>query len=223
MTQDFAPPGGSPSAGGPGDNRPDARASSPSSTSRSGAQWDANGSSPNMFQAGRRVAFAAWVAIVAGVVLLVGIGWSAALALGDDTLSYAELGETGAVNAVQVVPGMCLTGVDSDGAVQGTEVVRCDEPHGAEVFTQMTFDLAKHPGADQVTEQALEFCGDRLGGLLPESATWVAWTPSEQSWARGDRVALCIAVFDEPLSEPLSPNGLRGIDARDANYDGLDA
>lgn len=133
--------------------------------------------------------------------------------MGDDTLSHAKVGETGSLSAVQVVPGMCLTDVGSDGSVQDTEVVPCDQPHRAEIFTQMQFALAKHPGAQEVTAQALEFCSDRMGGLLPEDASWVAWTPSEQSWARGDRVALCIAVFDEPKSQPLSPRGIDGIDA----------
>lgn len=222
MTHDFAPPGGSSPAGSPAGNRPDARAASSLTSSAAGVPVGTGGTSRTAFGAGRRVAFAAWVAIIAGVALLVGIAWSAVLALSDDTLSFADLGDTGTMSAVQVVPGMCLDGLGDNGQVQDAHVVRCDESHGAEVFTQMTFDLAKHPGIDQVNEQALDFCSDRLVGLLPDGASWVTWTPSQQSWSRGDRVALCIAVFDEPLSEPLSPAGISGIGA-DASYDGLDA
>lgn len=222
MTHDFTPPGGS---GAPGGNTADARVTSrtiPSQPAVAGAGGP--GERPNtMFRAGKRVALAAWIAIAAGVALLIGISWSAALAVADDTLNFAELGETGPMNAARVVQGMCLSHVGEDGSVQETEVVACDQPHRAEIFTKLTIDLARHPGVDEVTTQALDYCAARLEGLLPEGASWVAWTPSQQSWARGDREALCIAVFEEPLSEPLSPAGIRGIDAADPNREGLDA
>lgn len=227
MTHDFTPPGGSTSSSTPS-NRADARAGSASVSSRSGVGSGTGvgvrgGAPQNMFQAGRRLALAAWIAIAAGVALLVGIGWSAALALSDETLSYAQLGDTGPMNAANVVPGMCLTETGADGNVNDVDVVACNEPHRAEIFTQMNFDLAKYPGRDEVNSQALDYCGDRIADLLPEGASWVTWTPSQQSWSRGDRVALCIAVFDEPLSEPLSPNGIKGIGGDEASVSSLGA
>ena len=222
MTHDFTPPGGS---GTPGGNRPDAPVTSRTGSSQPGVANARVGAkkATNMFHAGGRVALAAWIAIAAGVALLIGISWSAALAMADDTLNYATLGETGPMSAARVVQGMCLSNVGADGNVDDVEVVNCDQPHRAEIFTKMTFDLARHPGVDEVNSQALDYCGDRLEGLLPEGASWVTWTPSQQSWARGDRVALCIAVFDEPISEPLSPAGIDGLETADPNRDSLDA
>lgn len=227
MTQDFTPPGGSSSSDTP-HPRADAQAgfSAPSSGSGvpgSGSGFGGSTGGPatgpaNMLRSGRRMALAAWIAIIAGVLLLVGIVWSAALALADETLNYAELGDTGTMHAAQLVPGMCLSDVGDDGEVHEVEVVTCDQPHRAEIFTQKLFDLAKHPGDREVRDQALAHCSDRLADQLPNEASWVTWIPSSQSWARGDRVALCIAVFDEPLSEPLSPHGQRGIEAEN---DGL--
>lgn len=225
MTHDFTPPGGLPDSEDPS-KRDDARAGLAATTSGAGAESgraSAHAAPGTMLRSGRRLAMAAWVAIVAGVALLIGIVWSAVLAFTDQTLNFAELGETGPMSTAQVVAGMCLTEVGADGNVEDTEVVACNEPHRAEVFTQMTFDLAKHPGADHVTSEALDYCEDRVAGLLPHGASWVAWTPSEQSWSRGDRVALCIGVFDEPKSEPVSPHGIRGIGGDDTNRDGLDA
>ena len=229
MTHEFTPPGGSTSHSTPS-NRADAPAGNSAGSSsegltrgRGGSARAADGAPRSMFTAGPRVALAAWLAIAAGVTLLIGISWSAALAVGDDTLSLAKVGETGPLSAVQVVPGMCLSEIGADGNVQDTEVVRCDQPHHAEIFTQLNFALAKHPGVDEVNAQALEYCGERLPGVLPDDASWVVWTPSEQSWARGDRVALCIAVFDEPKSEPVSPRGIDGVSTKDRNHDSQDA
>lgn len=209
MTGDFVPPGRQPSEDG-SSSKPDAPA--PFSAPGRGPVVGPVAPPPNMLRSGRRLAVAAWIAIVAGVLLLVGIVWSATLALADDTLNFATVGDTGTMHAAQLVPGMCLTEVGADGEVQEVEVVPCDEPHRAEVFTQKSFDLAKHPGEQEVRDQALQYCGERIVGDLPETASWVAWIPSAQSWSRGDRTALCIAVFDEPLSEPLSPHGIRGLD-----------
>ena len=215
MTSDFTPPGGT-------SNTADAAGIPSPGTSGRGAGLGTGGPGQeprSVLRSGPRVAVVAWIAIIAGVMLLVGIAWSATLAVADDTLNFATLGETGQMSAAQIVPGMCLDDVGNDGNVQDTRVVRCDERHRGEVFTQLNFDLAKYPGVGEVTDQALEFCSDRLTGLLPEEASWVAWTPSEQSWSRGDRAALCIAVFDEPQSEPLSPRGIEGIGGTKDDHD----
>lgn len=212
MTHDFTPPGGS-SFPGPSSDKADAHPGL-SSTSGSAAARTGVGATHrrgNMFQSGRRVAFAAWVAIAAGVLLLVGIGWSAALATTDKTLKFAELGDTGTMHAGQLVLGMCVEDVGEDGPVDEVVVVPCNQPHRAEVYTQKTFNLAKHPGVEEVEQQSLAHCSDRLAGQLPEGASWVTWVPSPESWSRGDRTSLCIAVFDEAISEPLSPHGIQGI------------
>ncbi|MFW7415452.1 septum formation family protein [Demequina sp. SO4-18] len=177
----------------------------------------------SMLRSGKGIAIAAWVAIGAGVALLVGISWSAALAWSDRGLAEAEIGETGDLHAMQIVPGMCLDEVGDDGSVVDATVVACDEPHRGEVFTSARFELFAYPGDDQMTADALDMCGTRLDGLLPEGASWVAWAPSEASWERGDRVALCIAVFDEPREEPLSPAGIDAVEDDEPVRDGQEA
>ncbi len=208
MSHDFTPPGG-------GDtSRPVPSRTEGAGIGGSGTR-DIDGPAPSMFRAGRSVATAAWIAIAAGVALLIGISWAAALAWADKTSDSAQIGDTGSMSAAQVVPGMCLEQVGDDGDVRDVVVVSCHEPHRAEVFTKMNFDLAKYPGASEVTSQALDYCRDRLEGVIPEGATWVAWTPSEQSWSRGDREALCVAVFNESVSEPLSPAGKSALNDDD--------
>ncbi|WP_062137587.1 septum formation family protein [Demequina aestuarii] len=214
MSGDFAPPPGPSHAPEPTSPRGGAPASA-----------DAQGSPRprSLLRSGKGVAVAAWIAIGAGLALLVGISWSAALAWSDRELTAAEIGATGDLHPLQMVPGMCLDGVGDDGAVGGAAVVPCDAPHGAEVFTSVTFSVARFPGHDQIEAEALTLCGDRIDGLVPEGSSWVAWAPSESSWARGDRVALCIAVFDSPRDEPLSPAGIDAVDVDEPVNDGQDA
>ncbi|MDN4480399.1 septum formation family protein [Demequina muriae] len=214
MSSDFAPPPG------PG------RAPEPTS-SRGSASGSADApDSPrrrSLLRSGGGVALAAWIAIGAGLALLVGISWSAALAWSDRELATADIGATGDLHPLQLVPGMCLDGVGDDGAVGDAAVVPCDAPHRAEVFTSVMFSVAKFPGEDEIGAESLELCGDRIEGLLPDGSSWVAWAPSEASWARGDRVALCIAVFDSPREEPLSPAGIDAAEGDEPVNDGQDA
>ncbi|MFN3866641.1 MAG: septum formation family protein [Demequina sp.] len=214
MSGNFAPP---PGPQGPSDRQAPRVAPA--------APADARAAEParSMLRSGRGVALAAWVAIGAGVALLIGISWSAALAWSDRGVAAAELGETGDLHPLQVVPGMCLEDLADDGVVGAATVVPCDQPHRAEVFTSTVFALAKYPGDDALTAEALEVCRDRIEGLLPEGSTWVAWAPSESSWARGDRVALCIAVFDSPRDEPLSPAGINATKDDAQSGDGQSA
>ncbi|MFW2512523.1 septum formation family protein [Demequina sp. SO4-13] len=200
----FSPPPG-PSGATEGSSSREPRTTEPAADARETA------GPRSMLRTGKGVAVAAWVAIGAGLALLVGVSWSAALSWSDRNLAEAELGETGDLHPMQVVPGMCLDSVGDDSSVVDAAVVACDDPHLAEVFTAARFELFAYPGDEQMIADSLEMCGTRLDELLPEDSSWVAWAPSEASWERGDRVALCIAVFDEPRDEPLSPAGIEAL------------
>ena len=164
---------------------------------------------------GGGVTIAAWIAIAAGVAILVGVSWAAALGWSAGTLSAAQVGDTGTLAATAIVPGMCLEQTGDDGGVREATVVPCDQAHRAEVLASEELALARLPAPEDLAAQALGLCGDRLEGLLPDDASWVAWTPSPDSWARGDRTVLCIATFAAPLDEPLSHSGRDGLDGSD--------
>ncbi len=211
MTKDFAPPSGSSSE--PSDQRP----------THTGGPLSSHPGQHTAVRSSGAVRITAWVAIAAGVALLIGMSWSAALAYSDRAAEPAAVTETGDLDPLAVVPGMCLEDVGDDGPVGGTSVVPCDEPHKAEVFTSFVYTAAKYPGDSDTIDEALSTCATRLEGLLPQDASWVAWAPSEASWARGDRTAMCVAVFEEPLSEPLSPAGIKASETPEAATSGQDA
>ena len=156
-------------------------------------------------KAGRGMAIAAWVAIAAGVALLIGISWSVALDAQSRGLEPAEADATGDLHTMQVVPGMCLESIGDDGAVGQTSVVDCSQPHRAEVITALGFDELRFPGDQDVAQRTLDHCSTRMTDLGPGSA-WVAWVPSEDSWHRGDRTALCIATWDQPQEGRVGPD-----------------
>ncbi|WP_297084779.1 septum formation family protein [uncultured Demequina sp.] len=167
------------------------------------------------------MALAAWVAIAAGVALLIGISWSVALDATGRGLDPAAPETVGDLHAMQVVPGMCLESVGDDGAVGGTTVVECTAEHRAEVITSLVFEEARYPGDEEVALRSREHCGSRLDSLGPSGSAWVAWVPTAQSWQRGDKVALCVLVLDAPVTERIGPD--RSTDADEAVEPGQEA
>ncbi|WP_084128580.1 septum formation family protein [Demequina sp. NBRC 110055] len=134
-----------------------------------------------------------------------GLAWSLGLTVADAQAAPADPDTTGELHALEVVDGMCLESLGADGAVAGATVVECRDPHRAEVVATMTYPLEVYPGAQAVTSQALDFCSGRVRGLIPASGSWVAWTPSEDSWVRGDRTALCLVISPEDTQRSVVP------------------
>jgi len=198
VTEGFVPPSGPP------ESEPSAspRASAAATTAQTGA----TAGRTSAFKAGRGMALAAWVAIAAGVALLIGVSWSVALDATARGLEPASPETTGDLHAMQVVPGMCLDAVGSDGAVGGTTVVQCTDFHRAEVITSLTFDEARYPGDGAVAQRTLDHCSTRLDDVGPSGSSWVAWVPTAQSWQRGDKVALCVLVMKAPVNERIGPD-----------------
>ena len=161
-----------------------------------------------MRRAGRGMMIAAWVAIAAGVALLIGISWSVALDAQSRGLEPAEAGATGDLHAMQVVPGMCLEDISADGAVSDAAIVDCDDPHRGEVITALGFSELRFPGDDEEAQRTIEHCSTRMPDL-GSGASWVAWVPSADSWHRGDRTGLCIATWDSAREGRVGPDRAR--------------
>lgn len=151
-------------------------------------------------------AWVRWVLFAAAAAILVGIVWSVGLIIADAQASPADPDTTGDLYALQVVDGMCLEDLGSDGPTGEASVVECRDPHRGEVVASMTYPLEVYPGSDAVEQQALDYCASRVRGLIPASGSWIAWTPSEESWVRGDRTALCIVTSPEPTTGSVVPS-----------------
>jgi hypothetical protein len=101
---------------------------------------------------------------------------------------------------------MCVESIsDTQGSVGEVGIVDCTAEHDGEVFA--VFDIegdddADFPGSSEVEDQASSGCEDRfedyVGVSFQESrflATFLS--PTEETWAQGDREVVCFAYVDE--------------------------
>ncbi|GEK22416.1 DUF4190 domain-containing protein [Cellulomonas xylanilytica] len=98
--------------------------------------------------------------------------------------------------AQQLVTGNCVLSLPDDGPVDTVRVVPCAEPHEAQVVTEFTFaPAAVWPGQQAADARVARACVLDAEEIDAGVRT-VTWSPTERSWARGDRVGLCLAVVD---------------------------
>jgi hypothetical protein len=122
----------------------------------------------------------------------------------------AMIAEPREVHPLQLVLGSCVETVPEDGEVSEVLAVPCDTAHAAQVVGRTDFaDAAVWPGRDEVDKRVAQVCGTKqLGPIarnsqLVNSVSYVVWGPSEESWGDGDRVGLCLATTNEPITQDL--------------------
>lgn len=129
----------------------------------------------------------AWLATVAVAVAT----WAATRPLAADVAAPAD------AHAVQLVTGNCLAELPPDGPVDRVRVVPCDDAHAARVVTSYDFGDVPWPGSDAAAQRVAAAC-DLTDAERAESRRMVAWSPTQASWARGDRTGLCLVVPPAP-------------------------
>ncbi|MEG3616279.1 septum formation family protein [Isoptericola haloaureus] len=211
------PDGTPPVAGTPGATAaaPGATAAAPPARSGDGTRWGAPGGPTPAERAAARRTARIWVLSVVGLIVLVVAGATGISALTSSAREQAwepvaaDVTAPTTVNAVQLVLGSCLSGASTEGGVGAVEVVPCADPHVAEVVgrTDAASD-AIWPGEDVVAARTARGCtADLLGpqarAEAAPSVAFVVWTPTEDSWAAGDRTGLCVAVLDEERTGSL--------------------
>ncbi|WP_084800353.1 septum formation family protein, partial [Promicromonospora kroppenstedtii] len=122
----------------------------------------------------------------------------------------AMIAEPQEVHPLQLVLGSCVESVPADGEVSEVLAVPCDASHTAQVVGRTDFaDAAVWPGRDAVDKRIAQVCGTKQLGPVARtspvagSVSYVVWGPSEESWADGDRVGLCLATTSEPITQDL--------------------
>jgi hypothetical protein len=151
---------------------------------------------------------ALWVSLIGGVLLLLGLGYALAAEFKDDATSPVDPSYEGSVYAIQVTSGMCLESpLGPDGPVGKFEAVSCRGGHHVQVIADFEFPGDLWPGADAVRARGLTHCASVVGSATADAAphdiigvTWVAWVPTEQSWASGDRTGLCLVTSDAEMT-----------------------
>ena len=107
-------------------------------------------------------------------------------------------------SVTEIEVGDCFD--DPEGELVSTlELVDCAEPHDNEMFAEVSIDGAVFPGNQALREFGAEAC-------LPEFEAYVGETyaespldytflsPSEDSWAEGDRIFVCF-LYSADLSK----------------------
>ncbi|MGW6003715.1 septum formation family protein [Oerskovia enterophila] len=128
-------------------------------------------------------------AIAVGVALL--LGGAATRALPADVSAPQD------AHARQLVLGNCLADLPDDGPVSTLRVVPCAEPHEAQVVARTDFSAdSLWPGQGDVESRVSRVCVPAVlaDDVDPAGIELSIWTPSEESWAEGDRTGLCLAA-----------------------------
>jgi len=161
------------------------------------------------------------LAIRVGIGLLILGGWN--LLTGLDDASRDESGEIvsgGDLDVMTLQVGDCFNDLDDlEGPVSNVAAVPCDEVHDNEVFLVQALGGSfgdDFPGVDALGEHAYIRCSgpsfdSYVGRSYLDSVLEVfSFTPTEDSWAQGDREVVC-ALFrldGEPLNRSASGSGL---------------
>lgn len=151
----------------------------------------------------------AWAGIALGLaVTLTAVAVVVALLVGDAATRPlpAEVSEPRSAHARQLVLGSCLAELPDDGPVASVRVVPCGDAHEAQVVARTDFPAdARWPGQDAADARVSRVCTPAvLSGDAPaEGIELVVWSPSEASWAEGDRTGLCVASTAAPTEGSL--------------------
>jgi hypothetical protein len=124
----------------------------------------------------------------------------------DDSVGTESTDAELPISVFELEVGTCFDdpafAADESSTIGDTTAVQCFDPHDAEVFAVVAFtqtDEDDYPGEEAVQDYADDQCFDRfedfVGIPYEESALDIAtiW-PTEDSWAEGDREAVC-SVF----------------------------
>ena len=107
--------------------------------------------------------------------------------------------------------GDCFSGLGRNQDLQ-IRVRPCGRPHQAEVYGAVELSGRRFPGVEVLRQRAATDCAQRFAGYTGEPAgpgtelAFVEIVPTLESWAAGDRRALCIglgvdgAVLDQSIA-----------------------
>ena len=142
---------------------------------------------------------------------------STTVASADATTSTTAGAETAVTD---LVAGNCVVGEpfagDPTGEATDTQLVDCAGPHDGEVVGLVTYTQGPaepYPGQGQVSTFAEEQCAIAFEAYVgvaygTNALSMLSLWPTEDSWARGDREAVCVAFQpDTPLTGSVAGSG----------------
>lgn len=101
----------------------------------------------------------------------------------------------------QLKVGECAAPLAGQSEIEKIPKVACSQPHAWEAYASMQVPGQAYPPTADLDKRADEFCGAQYAtyvGIPVERSQydWTSLTPTEGSWALGDREILCL-VGDE--------------------------
>ena len=110
--------------------------------------------------------------------------------------------------------GDCFSGLGRNQDLR-VRVRGCTQPHQAEVYGALELTGARFPGVEVLRQRAATQCAQRFAGYTGDPAgpgtelAFVEIVPTLDSWAAGDRRALCVAlgVDGAVLQESIAADG----------------
>ena len=116
--------------------------------------------------------------------------------------------------STELAVGQCLL-VPLNSQVNSVATTECTEAHTGEVYSVTTLKNDTMPSRDEMDELVHNTCYETFEayvGTSPEETTldYTAMSPTKQTWAKGDREIVCIAVRtdDEQLTASVRDSGL---------------
>ena len=116
--------------------------------------------------------------------------------------------------STELAVGQCLL-VPLNSQVNSVATTECTEAHTGEAYSVTTLKNDTMPSRDEMDELVYNTCYETFEayvGTSPEETTldYTAMSPTKQTWAKGDREIVCIAVRtdDEQLTASVRDSGL---------------
>jgi hypothetical protein len=112
------------------------------------------------------------------------------------------VGQFETIDLVPGPPGPCFDLEVDGGFVTGWDEVECDGPRDVEAFFSAEFRDEAFPGDSYLAGAAAHTCGEAfvvyVGTTVDASQHALDWlVPSAQTWADGDREAVCLVVSED--------------------------
>ena len=142
------------------------------------------------------------------------IALGAAAIMGLALSACSSMSFNNRTQSTELAVGQCLL-VPLNSQVNSVATTECTEAHTGEVYSVTTLKNDTMPSRDEMDELVDNTCYETFEayvGTSPEETTldYTAMSPTKQTWAKGDREIVCIAVRtdDEQLTESVRDSGL---------------
>lgn len=111
------------------------------------------------------------------------------------------------IDVLDLAVGDCIATGGATRVTATVPVVDCDDAHDGEAYALITLDDAVFPGAEAVTDRAVDGCSAEFAGFTgidyaASKLDFAYYYPTASSWERGDRDIVCMAI--DPASATVT-------------------